>query len=434
MFKYAIGFVLLSFVSYLVGVSVWRLGADATTEFRTAPVQDDKLVVSVTASGTIEPEGIVDVGAHVAGPIARLGADPDHPDRNIDYGSRVQKGTLLAQIDDSLFQAKVDQMQAHVLKAEAELEGAKARYSRAELNWKRAQELMQRNISSDREYDAALADFEISKAEIAIANAAVSQAKAGLKQAETDLGYTTIKSPIDGVIIDRRVNVGQTLVAGLDAPSLFLLARDLGELEIWASVNEADIGMIRVGQKVEFRVDAYPRQSFHGEVTQIRLNASMTQNVVTYTVIVKCRNQDGRLLPFMTANLRFLVAQRENALTVPNQALRWWPTLEQVVPEHREAFQAGDLPRISTAARPAPVDDGEATLVPGVVWVVADEGLVRPVRVQVGLNDGLRSELVTKDLSAGDPVIIGEKVRESDIGNFTSTFVQLPGRGEEEEE
>lgn len=424
--KYFIGAMLLSAASCLFGVGVWGLRGTEPTQFRTVPLEEGDLVVSVSASGTIQPIEVVDVGAHVAGEITGFGEDPDRPGQHIDYGSKVTEGALLAQIDDSTFLAKVDQMKANLRKAEAERAGAQARLSRDEKAWQRAEVLMETNSVSNAEHDKSLAEYEIAKADLAIAEADVLQAQAALKQAEIDLGFVTIKSPIDGVVIDRRVNVGQTLVAGLSAPSLFLLARDLGQLEIWASVNEADIGMVRIGQPVEFTVDAYPSRTFTGEVTQIRLNASMTQNVVAYTVIVACENPDRKLLPYMTANLKFEVARCEDAYLAPNRALRWRPALEQVAPEYREKFAAGAYPPASLTMRTDPSEEGDSRLVAGVVWLEAGEGLLRPVPVQAGLTDGLRCQLVAEELRGGLPVVIGEVSKQDDVGDFTSTFVNLP--------
>src|SRR5207249_3200763 len=172
--------------------------------------------------------------------------------------------------------------------------------------------------------------YETSKSALAVGEASVAQARAALQQAEINLGYTTIRSPVKGVIVDRRVNVGQTVVASLNAPSLFLIAKDLTRMQIWASVNEADIGQIHAGQAVRFSVDAFPHQTFRGDVAQIRLNANMTQNVVTYTVVVNTDNTNGKLLPYMTANLNFELSQRNDVLLVSNSALRWRPQIQQV--------------------------------------------------------------------------------------------------------
>ena len=183
-----------------------------------------------------------------------------------------------------------------------------------------------RGTDAEADYEKAEAENEVAEAEVAMAEAKVEQSKIAKKQAENNLKYTVISAPIDGVVIDRRVNIGQTVVAGMNAPSLFLLAKDLRQMLVWAAVNEADIGEIHNGQAVTFSVDAYPSRTFSGTVSQIRLNASLQQNVVTYGVIVDVDNTDGTLLPYMTAKLQFEVARRKDAVLVPNQALRWQPT------------------------------------------------------------------------------------------------------------
>ena len=257
-----------------------------------------------------------------------------------------------------------------------------------------------------------------------MAEAKLEQAKIATKQAEINLGYTTIRSPVDGVVIDRRVNVGQTVVAGLNAPSLFLLAKDLSHMLVWAAVNEADIGDINVGQKVTFKVDAYRDRTFTGKVSQIRLNASLLQNVVTYGVVVDVDNTDGKLLPYMTAKLQFEVARRSNAILVPNQALRWQPTWEQISPSARAGLDAAQRTASPAGgATEAPSDDAEPTVDLGspTVWVVADDGLVRPVSVKVGLSDGMVTEITGGELQAGDVVVVNV-VREAKP-DFVSSFI-----------
>ena len=234
----------------------------------------------------------------------------------------------------------------------------------------------------------------MAKAEVAVGEARVEQAEIVKKQAEINLGYTTIQAPIDGVVIDRRVNVGQTVVAGLNAPSLFLLARDLSRMQVWAAVNEADIGDIHLGQKVTFKVDAYRDRTFAGQVSQIRLNAGMSNNVVTYGVVVDIDNTDGALLPYMTANLQFEVARRTNALLVPNQALRWRPTLAQITPAARAAFAAAATPRDRAGEEPIETDkptglgDGRRRTGPA-------------RRGQLGPSDGIVTEITGGELQPG---------------------------------
>lgn len=400
--------------------TAWVLRSDngESVSFRTAPVSRGDLVTSISATGTVEPEEVVDVGAQVAGKIVSFGKDQSG--NTIDYGSTVEVGTVLAQIDDSLYTADVAQAKAQldvakagVLRAEADLGQLKARLYQAERDWRRAKKLGPSDALSQSDFDAAQSDYEVAKANVAVGNAAivqaqnsVEQAEASLRRAQQNLDYCTIQSPVKGVIIDRRVNIGQTVVASLNAPSLFLIAKDLRRMQVWVPVNEADIGGIRRGQKVIFTVDAYPGETFQGEVGKIRLNASMTQNVVTYTVEVITDNSNGRLLPYLTANARFLVNERRDVLMVPNAALRFSPSSDQIVPGSREMIESGGAPH--TSGDPGKSREADREDLPrGTVWV-PEGSLLRPVSVIVGVTDGSMTEVQSDRLKEGSLVIVGE--------------------------
>ena len=260
----------------------------------------------------------------------------------------------------ALFQARLDQARGRVAKAEADIEQAQAKLRQAERELERCRKLQARGtaVIAAQEYDAALTNYESAKADAGRQPSALAVARADLEEATVNLGYTTIRSPVKGIILDRRINIGQTVVASLNAPSLFLIAKDLSRLEIWSSVNETDIGSIHVGQEVHFTVSSLPRETFEGKVSQIRLNASMTQNVVTYTVVVAVDNSSGRLLPYLTARLQFEVEARKGVLLVPNAALRWQPHVQNVVPEAREDYA---LVLRRSAARARRVRAGRST-------------------------------------------------------------------------
>lgn len=292
--------------------------------YRLRQLERGDLVVEIGATGTLEPEEVIDIGAQVAGQIVALGTDTSG--KMVDYGSAVEEGMVLARIDQALYQSDVAQASAQLKRSQADLVQLQAKFFQAERDWKRAQSLGPSDALSQSAFDAYRAAFESARANITVGEAAITQAQAILERAERNLGYTVIRSPVRGIIIDRRVNIGQTVVSSLNAPSLFLLAKDLHRMEVWVSVNEADIGKIYPGQPVHFTVDAFPGESFKGEVRKVRLNASMTQNVVTYVVEVATDNSSGRLLPYLTANVRFLVSNRENVLIVPNAALRYSPS------------------------------------------------------------------------------------------------------------
>jgi HlyD family secretion protein len=426
---------------------VWyfqRVDAE-TPLFRTVQVKRGDLLVAISATGTVEPEEVIDVGAQVAGQILSFGKDANG--KTVDYGSVVEEGTILAKIDDSLYRAdaaqadaQVESAQAGLQRAKADLEQMKAKLQQAERDWRRAQNLGPSEALSQASYDAYQSAYETAKANVAVGEAAILQAKASLGQAEAlfqraqrNLGYCTIKSPVKGVVIDRRVNIGQTVVSSLNAPSLFLIAKDLKRMQVWVAVNEADIGKIHSGQPVAFTVDAFPGETFRGEVGKIRLNASMTQNVVTYTVEIITDNSTGRLLPYLTANVQFELNRHRDVLLVPNAALRWKPSADQVAPEVREALDnpptnkatpEGTSRRTSTSAE---LSGGSMSR--GVIWV-AEREYVRPIRVRLGLTDGTNTEVEGNGLTEGLEVVTGLENQASGQTTTTNPFTpRFPGRG-----
>jgi len=374
----------------------------------------------------------------VGGMIRTFGED--EKGRLIDYGSVVKAGMVLARIDDSLYAAAVKTAKAQVQQAEANEISAKAnvlqneaKLLQAQQDWERAQKLGHSDALSQSAYDQYRAGFEVAKANLAAAKAAVeqaqaavAQARAGLNTAEINFDYCTIKTPVNGVIIDRRVNIGQTVVASLSAPSLFLIAKDLKRIQVWVSVNEADIGSISKGQPVTFTVDALPNQIFRGQVAKIRLNATMSQNVVTYTIEVNTNNEDGKLLPYLTANARFKIGHRQGVLLVPNAALRWSPRPNQMAPNFRQRSPAGGQRRKERAAYVQDKKPQEG----GLVWVPQGK-FVRPIRVTTGLTDGQMTEVEGKEVTEGLVVVIGEQTRETGSSPITeaSPFTPQIGRG-----
>jgi len=404
--------------------------------YRTVPLKRGELVATIGATGTVVPEELVDVGAQVAGKLKEFGKDL--AGKTIDFGSRVEEGMLLALIDDSLpkldvtsAQAQLNQTNAGVVRADAEVAVSKARVAQAFRDWERAQKLGPSDAMAQNTYDNYRAAYQVaqatqglSEASLSQAKAAVEQSKANLDRAKRNLGYCTITSPVKGVIIDRRVNIGQTVVASLNTPSLFLIAKDLTRLQVWVAVNEADIASIHVGQAVTFTVDAYSNQRFSGVVKQLRLNATVTQNVVTYPVVVDVDNSDGRLLVYLTANLKFEVSRNQNVLLVPNAALRWSPQLNQIAPDVRAGFTArraedgagaGRGASTQASSRPSqastrPTGRG-GEFRPGTVWT-EDGPYVRPVAVRAGSTDGTMTEIRTEELEEGTPIVVAEERRE----------------------
>jgi len=448
-------------VGLVAAVVIWRSmtasSAPAVT-FRTVPLERGDLTVNISATGTVEPEEVVNVGAQVAGMIREFGPDPSDPTKSVDYGTVVQKGTVLARIDDAPYHAAVSRAKAQVEQAEAGVKQAEAQVKQAEANAERAKadigqlnaklylterevERTKRLISSaavsESDYDTAKAAYESAKAALAVGQATVGQteaaiddakanvarmlaavtdSKVALETAEINLSYCTITSPVDGSIIDRRVNVGQTVVASLNAPSLFLIAKDLNKVQVWTSVNEADIGKVHKGLKTSFRVDAFPDKVLYGQISQIRLNAMMTQNVVTYTVIVTADNSAG-LLPYLTANVDIEVDQRKNVLLVSNSALRWQPSTEQILPEDRNvSHMSAATPSSSTH----PANDG-------IIWI-AQGSFVRPLHVQIGLTDGSRTEISGEDLSENMQIVVGLGQTEAVAKSGNPFIPQIPGK------
>jgi len=396
--------------------------------FKTSQVTRGDLLISIEATGTLEPEEVVDVGAQVAGQVVTLGKDTDG--KTVDYSSQVEVGTVLASIDKSLAQADVKQAEAQmrssnaaIQRAKANLEQLKAKLSQAQRDWQRAQKLGPSEALAQTSYDSYQSAYEIAKANVSVGEASILGANADLSLAETtlwranrNLGYCTIASPVKGVIIDRRVNVGQTVVSNFSAPSLFLIARDMSRMQIWVAVNEADVTKIHPGQAVTFTVDALPDETFTGEVVKIRLNASMTQNVVTYTVEIVTDNADEKLLPYLTANVKFEVHRCQNVLLVPGAALRWTPSVEQVAPEYRNGPGPDQSQPTALLQEPPSDPSGDKTEL-SVVYLAFGE-YVKPVPIEIGLSDGVYTEISGTGLEEGMEVVTGSEV--SDISTGTN--------------
>lgn len=408
---FGISFILL----VLAGAGLWLSnGEEQPSQFRLGAVTKGDLTATIGATGTLEPEELVDVGAQVAGQILSLGTDAKGA--IVDYGSLVEEGTVLARLDDELFQAdlvsaesKVKQAHANLMRAKADLEQARVNKARTAREWARAERLGPSEALAPMIYDKYKSDDEAAAASVTVAEAGVAQSEASVSEAETlvtrarrNLAFTVIKSPVRGVVIDRRVNVGQTVVASLNAPSLFLIAKDLRKLQVWVAVNEADIGSIKIGMPVGFTADAFPDRKFRGTVGRIRLNATLTQNVVTYIVEVNTDNADGALLPYLTANVRFETDERKDVLRVPNAALRWIPEAAMV---------------------PEDVAYPELAESESVVWVATGPSTVKPLRVKVGITDGLSTEISGEGITEGLEVVVGKEVVRSKEKAATNPFV-----------
>jgi HlyD family secretion protein len=375
-------------------------------KYLTATVSRGRVETVVNSTGTVKPVRSVSVGAFTSGPIAEV---------YVDFNSAVKKGDLLAKIDPRLLAAIADHDRAALETQKADLARVEALLQQAKNNERRARKLMavNKDYLSDNEMDQYIYATLTNEAQRKLAIANVAQAEATLKNSEASLGYTDIRSPVNGIVIERKVDPGQTVAASFQTPELFIVAPDMDKhMHVFASVDEADIGLIRKaqerGQKVKFTVDAYPADLFEGTIYQIRKNSTTTQNVVTYPVVIEAPNTDLKLMPGMTANLSFPIEARTNVLRVPAAALRFLPTSAQVRPEdrhHVENLSSG--PPEGKAQRSA-VEKAELSRKRQhrVVWV-QEGNLLRAIPVTLGLIENQYAELLEGDLAEGDPVVTG---------------------------
>ncbi|HEY3356606.1 MAG TPA: efflux RND transporter periplasmic adaptor subunit [Polyangia bacterium] len=374
-----LGILALVIAGSAVGWSAYSRRAEARQpQFQTATVERGRVTAKVTATGTLSATVTVQVGSQVSGRIQQLFAD---------FNSAVTKGQVIAKIDPELFQATVAQARANVVAAEGNLAKARAQAADAKRQLTRQDELAARKLVAPADRDTAQANAEGADAGVAAARGALEQARANLKQARINLDYTTIVSPTDGVVISRNVDVGQTVAAALQAPTLFTIARDLTKMQVDTSVAEADVGRLRPGMAATFTVDAYPGERFQGVVRQIRNAPQTVQNVVTYDAVIDVANGELKLKPGMTANASFVYADREDVLRVPNAALRFRPAGRGAPPAAAPAKRAPERPDQRTA------------------WVLQG-GQPQPVRLTAGATDGTMTEVAGGGLQAGDLVII----------------------------
>lgn len=337
-----------------------------TASYVTKPVTVETITQYVEASGTIKPINTIEVGTQVSGTVAKI---------YVDYNSVVKKGDLLAELDPSLFQANVDQSTAKLSTAKATYAKANSTLAYKKNNYLRYKHLYDKNYVSKDEVELAYSNYQQAMAEVAAASAEVSAAQATLTNNLTNLGYSKITSPVDGTVISRDVDVGQTVAASFNTPTLFEVAKDLTQMQIETSVSEADIGRIKVGQKAEYTLDGYQNRTFEGEVTQVRLASTTTNNVVTYTVIVSVDNSEGLVIPGMSANVSIITNQVKDALCVPSQALKFSP--------------AGETKKYDKQG----------------VWIKTAAGLKR-YDVEVGAYDDNKTQIISDEIKAGDKVVV----------------------------
>ena len=362
----------------------------APIRYKSASIERGAILSAVTATGSINPMTTVQVGSQVSGMIESLHAD---------FNSSVTKGQVVARIDPFPYRAKRDQALANLSNAKAVLIKAKVDLSQRKRELDRVQSLLKQEFVSQAEVDTALTAHEGAIATLAVSEAAVKQAAAALEAAELDLTYTVIRSPVDGNVISRMVEVGQRLSATFSIPTLFLIAEDLTQMQVDAAVSESDIGGMSIGKEATFTVDAYPGIQFQGRVRQVRNAPVSVQNVVTYDVVIGVENKDLRLKPGMTANVAIIVAQKDDVLKVPNAALRFSP------PKSEQTTRIG-APAVPTAQPSVHGRDNEQPLFKK-VWRLSASGDPEAVPVQVGISDGNVTEIIAEGLSESDEVLIG---------------------------
>jgi HlyD family secretion protein len=374
----------------------------------TTVIERGSITRLVVATGTVNPVTTVQVGTYVSGPIRELFAD---------FNSAVKKGQRVAQIDPRPFLVKVKQAEANLTTARAQVEKDRADLIFKQRALKRTRELFERNLIAQQEVEAAERDVEQAEAQYQLDQARVEQNSAALEEARVNLGYTDIVSPVDGVIVSRNVNVGQTVAASFQTPVLFQIAQDLTKMQVNTNVSESDIGLIAEGQQAFFLVDAYPERQFWGTITQVRNAPQIVQNVVTYDVVVAVGNADLALKPGMTASLSVITAQREDVVKIPQAALRFHP------PALKKEGES--LPDGANGSRPQGQRKRErvAKETPR-VWVQAAEQKLTPVTVQTGISDETFAELVEGNLKEGDVVVTGVRTAGKDTPQTT-----LPGFG-----
>jgi HlyD family secretion protein len=390
-------------------------------QYKTEKASRGDVTMTITATGTLSAVTTVQVGSQVSGVISRLYAD---------FNSHVKKGQLLAELDPTPFQQTVEQRQADVTKAQVEAANAK-------ITFDRQKRLTAAGLAAQADLDSAKAAYEGAQAQVA-------QARAALSSAQTNLHYTKIVSPIDGVVVDRAYDVGQTVAASFQAPTLFQIAQDLTKMQVQADVDQSDIGRIQVGQFSRFTVDSYPDEMFRGRISQIRLNATVSQNVVTYPVIIEVPNPDEKLRPKMTANVTISVARVQNVLRIPNAALRFRPEgVKEPAPattssgrqsaaanapdQNRGMAQmaqsggAGPAGAAGAFGRGSRRGGGQQEKKQQTIYVLDANKKPQPVEIRTGITDGRYTEVVEGTLKEGQDVIVGLATTKVDSSGATGS-------------
>jgi HlyD family secretion protein len=412
----------------ILGLTVFKNGKSEQPKYRTETLGKGDIEALVVTSGTLNPIETIDIGAQVSGRVTKLYAD---------YNTPVKTGDIVAELDQEQLQMKIQQNEASYQTRSAALEQAKVNLQTSERGYERAKALFAKNLLSVEEMDAAEANYLNSKSALVSAQASLAQAKSTLDQSKVDLGYAIIRSPVDGVVITRKVNIGQTLQSGFNVPVLFQVATDLTKMQVECDVDESDIGKVKEGQKVRFTVEAFPNENFNGVVKQVRVSPTTTQNVVTYTTIVNLDNPEKKLLPGMTATVDIIVGEAKNVLRVSNAALRFTPDVpaEQLQAMQKEMMDRmmaqrqaqGGQPGQPGATQSGPRPEGQAgqrsegqggqrtfnrqgggqsRQIPRVFYLDKD-GKMHMTFLRTGVSDTMYTEIVRSELKEGDIVLTG---------------------------
>lgn len=428
--------------------AAFRMGRKSPPEYFTARVERGDIREVVEATGTINAVTTVQVGSQVSGTVSQLFAD---------FNSSVKKGQLIAQIEPSLFEgallqarADLENARANLAAAQANLERAKATAVQARAEYERTKRLEAEGVLSQQQLEVARANAESADAAVSAGRAQVTQAAAQVKQraaavevARTNLSHTRIIAPIDGTVVSRNVDVGQTVAASLQAPTLFTIAQDLTEMQVYAKTDESDVGQIQVGQRATFKVDAFPRDNFEGRVAQVRMNATIVQNVVTYDTVIEFKNPDLKLFPGMTAYVTIPVASAQNVLKVPNGALRYKPDMapeeiralyakygiKDALGPNEERQRRREQPGGgSEEAAPQPRASRAST---AIIWKLRPDKTLEPVHIRTGITDRTVTELVgvlEGTLNEGDVLVIGAATAGGGISGTQSPLAGPPRR------
>jgi len=419
----------------IIGWTMLRNNKNGLPKYRLEKLTKGDIEAVVTTSGTVNPITKVEVGSQVSGKIAKL---------YVDYNSQVKEGQILGELDLLQFESRVKQNQANYSSSKASLEKAKVTLANLQRQYERALRLFEKDLISFEEKDTAESNYLGSKTDLQSAEARLEQAASQLEQSKLDLSYAIIRSPIDGIVISRNMNVGQTVQASFTAPKIFEIANDLSKMQVECDVDEADVGKIKEGQKVRFTVDAFPESTFNGTVKQVRFSPTVTQNVVTYTTIVDAENPELKLRPGMTATVSIISGEAKGVLRVPNGALRFTPTLpaEELAKIMKEAGEKmlakrkaeggpgqsqGGSPMQAPPGPQSAQAGGQAMMLPQAggmpqgmggtggqrrkpttVWYLDENGQLAVTFIRAGVTDNSYTEILRSDLKEGQEIILGE--------------------------